>query len=739
MANNSFELGLGLTEEHTALADSVRGFAERHIDTSVLRAAVEARTESLPPFWADLGGQGLLGLHVPEEHGGAGAGLLELAVALEALGRRAQPGPLLPTVLASALLVASDAKVRGELLPGLADGSLTAAVGLAEPLEAATTAEGVTVSGTTVGVLGGAVADLLLLPARIGDGVQWVVLDKADLTVRERDSLDVVRRSALVTADDLAVPAGRLLGGLTEERVRSIAAVVFGAEAVGVASWCTSTAAEYAQVRVQFGRPIGQFQGVKHKCAAMGIELERARAAVWDAARALDAGDESADLAAAVAAVVAPDAAVHCGADCVQVLGGIGFTWEHDAHLYYRRALTLRGLLGRGEQWKAKVARHALSGDSRDIRIDLPEEAEAVRGDIRSAVAEIAALDPDEQLVALGDGGWVQPHLPRPYGRGAGPLEQVVIGEELNRAGVQLPELLMGGWAVPPIVAFGTEEQKQRVVVPTLRGEVVWCQLFSEPGAGSDLASLSTKAERVDGGWRVSGQKIWTTVAQFADWAMLIARTDPHAPKHEGITYFILDMSSPGVTVRPLREATGSQLFNEVFLDDVFVPDDCVVGEPGQGWTVARATLSSERVALGRGNASYPTLADLLRFAEGRELDAIATQRLGEFVCENQVLDLLGARTVLRQLSGVDVSTTSSVGKFLSMRFGQRIAEFCLAELGVAGVVAVQGEPSDKWMDQVIACRAMTIYGGTTEVQLNVIGERMLGLPRDVDRPVGTG
>ncbi|GAB2735864.1 acyl-CoA dehydrogenase [Amycolatopsis magusensis] len=728
-----YQLGLGLTEEHTALADSVRRFTERHLTPAVLRAAVDAKAESLPPFWAELAGQGLLGLHVPEEHGGQGAGLLELAVALEALGRAAQPGPLLPTTLASALLVAADAKVGAELLPGLADGSRVGAVGLADPLSGVESGDGVTVSGETVGVLGGAVADVLLLPARIGGDLRWVVLDREQLTVREQDSLDVVRRSARVEADGVVVPAGRVLDALTAERVRSTAAVLFGADAVGVASWCTSTAAEYAAVRVQFGRPIGQFQGVKHKCAGMGVELERARAAVWDAARALDAGEETAGFAAAVAAVVAPDAAVRCGADCIQVLGGIGFTWEHDAHLYYRRALTLRALLGRGTEWTEAVARQALDGVTRATRIDLPEGSERIRAGVRRELAVIAALSPDEQLVALGDGGWVQPYLPRPYGRGADPLEQVVIGEELKHAGIQLPELLMGGWAVPPIVAYGTEEQKQRVVVTTLRGEVVWCQLFSEPGAGSDLASLSTKAERADGGWKINGQKIWTTVAQFSQWAMLIARTDPDAPKHRGITYFILDMTTPGVTVRPLREATGSALFNEVFLDDVFIPDDCVVGEVNDGWTVARATLSSERVALGRGNASYPTLADLLRFAAGRDLDAVARHRVGEFVCENQVLDLLGARTVLKQLSGADVSTTASVSKFLSMRFGQQIAEFCLAELGVAGAVPVRGEPSDRWMEQVLACRAMTIYGGTTEVQLNVIGERMLGLPRDVD------
>ncbi|GAA2804016.1 acyl-CoA dehydrogenase [Saccharopolyspora taberi] len=734
MSSKGYELGIGLSDEHRALAESVRGFTDRHVTKEVLRATVDG--DAAVPFWPSLAELGLLGLHVPEEHGGQGAGLLELAVALEALGRAAVPGLFVPTVLASAMLVAADAKVGAELLPGLADGSRTAAVGLVCPLTGTATGGDVTVSGSTVAVLGGSAADVLLLPVSIDGTTRWAAIDRAEVRVVEQDSLDVTRASASVTAEDVRISADRVLDALGSEDVRALAAVVFGAEAVGVASWCVSTAAEYAQTRVQFGRPIGQFQGVKHKCAHMGIALEAARSVVWDAARALDSGDETAQFAASAAAVVAPDSAVQCAADCIQVLGGIGFTWEHDAHLYYRRALTLRGLLGRSSDWSAHVARQALDGVSRSAEIDLPEGTESIRERVRGEVAELTGLGAAEQLRRLGDDGWVQPHLPRPFGRGAGPLEQVVISEELKRAGVQLPELLMGGWAVPAVVAYGTEEQKQRVVVPTLRGEIVWCQLFSEPGAGSDLASLSTKAERVEGGWKVNGQKIWTTVAQFSDWAMLIARTDPAAPKHDGITYFILDMSTPGVTVRPLREATGSELFNEVFLDDVFIPDDCVVGEVGKGWTVARATLSSERVALGRGNASYPQLSDLLAFAAGRELDDHALQRIGAFACDNQVIGLLGARSVLQQLSGADSSTTASVGKFLNMRFGQQIAEFCLGELGAAGVVSVRGEPSDKWMEQVISCRAMTIYGGTTEVQLNVIGERMLGLPRD-DAPAG--
>ncbi|SDD08144.1 acyl-CoA dehydrogenase [Actinokineospora iranica] len=723
--------GIGLTPEHAALADSVRAFTERHVTPSALRAAVDARAEVLPGYWSALAEQGLLGLHVPEALGGQGAGLVELAVALEQWGRAAAPGPFTGSALAAALLVAADAKVTPQLVPGLVDGTTVGAVGLASGVDGLRTAAGLLLSGKAVGVLGGVVADVFLLPVGIDGETRWVLLRAGEVSVSEEDSLDVARRSALVAVDGVEVPADRVLDGLADDRARALAAVVLGAEAVGVAAWCVATAAEYAAVRVQFGRPIGQFQGVKHKCAGMAVELERARAVVWDAAKALDAGEDTAPFAAAVAAVVAPDAGVRCAADAIQVLGGIGFTWEHDAHLYYRRALTLRGLLGSSGQWTDRVAEQALAGVSRAAEIDLPEDSAEIRARVRAELAALADLPEDDQLVRLGDEGWVQPHLPRPYGRAAGPVEQVVIAEEIRRAGIALPELLMGGWAVPAIVAYGTEEQKERVVVPTLRGQVVWCQLFSEPGAGSDLASLTTRAERVEGGWKVTGQKVWTTVAQFSDWAMLLARTDASGPKHEGITYFILDMSSPGVTVRPLREATGSALFNEVFLDGVFVPDDCVVGEVGQGWAVARATLSSERVALGRGNASYPTLADLLRFAGGRALDPVARREVGGFVCENQAIDLIGARGVLRQLSGADDGTAASVGKLLSMRFGQRIAEFCVGELGTAGVVSVAGEPSDRWMDQVIACRAMTIYGGTTEVQLNVIGERMLGLPRD--------
>ena len=740
MARNAYELGLGLTEEHTALADSVRSFAERTITTEAVRGRIDAPEEKFPAFWPALVGQDLLGLHVPEEQGGAGAGLLTLAAALEALGRTVAPGPFVPTVLASALLAAADSKVGIEVLPGLLDGSRTAAVALGEPLEAtadnptleaAVDGSGYTLTGVLDAVLGAEHADVLLLPVRIGTDVRWVVLEADQLTVSRQDSIDLLRGSARVEAAAVSFGTDRVLENLSPRRVRSIAAVVLGAEAVGVMSWCVSTAAEYAKMRVQFGRPIGQFQGVKHKCAGMGIALEQARAVLWDAASALDGGDDTADFAAEIAAAIVPDAVVTTAQDCIQVHGGIGFTWEHDAHLYYRRALALRGVLGTREERMDRVAEQTLAGVTRAQVLELPPEAETIRAQIRTDLAALVGLDEDEQLIRLGDEGWVQPHLPQPYGRGAAPLEQIVIAQEIKKAGIAMPQLLMGGWAVQAVVAHGSEQQKQDLAVPTLRGDLVWCQLFSEPGAGSDLASISTKAEKVEGGWRVSGQKIWTTVAQFSDWAMLIARTDPTKPKHEGITYFVLDMTSPGVTVRPLREMTGSALFNEVFLDEVFIPDANVVGEVNDGWHVARTTLAGERVALSQKMQAYATDTDLLHFVAGRELSPVGRYQLGELIAESQAVDLIGSRVVLKQLSGADVSTTSSVGKVLAMRMGQQIAEFVVAQLDVAGTVAIPGQPSDKAMEQLIAGRATTIYGGTTEVQLNVIGERMLGLPRD--------
>ncbi|MFC4058118.1 acyl-CoA dehydrogenase [Planomonospora corallina] len=730
-------MAIGLSEEHEALRESVSGWAERNIPSEVVRAALAAEREERPAFWSGLADQGLLGLHIPEEYGGSGYGLLETAVAVEALGERVAPGPYVPTVLASAVILASGGKAQAELLPGLADGTLTGAVALEAALTGTRGEDGaLTVGGTAEYVLGGTLADVLVLPVTVGGDELWIAVDASAAAVTPIASLDLTRSVAKVGLDGVAVPAGRVLDGLAGSAVRNLAAIVLGAEAAGVASWCVTAAAEYAKVRVQFGRPIGQFQGVKHKASRMLVALEQARATVWDATRAVADGGDEAAYAAAIAGVTAPDAAVHCAKDAVQIFGGIGYTYEHDVHLYYRRALTLRALLGSGAEWAEEVASLALGGVTRELEIELPEEAAALRETIRAELAEIARLEGVEQKRALAAAGYVMPHLPRPWGRDAKPLEQVLIFQELKAARIKLPQMIIGAWVVPSIATYGTPEQQERFLPSTLSGELMWCQLFSEPGAGSDLASLQMKAERVEGGWKLNGQKIWTSVAHFAEWGICIARTSSEGSKHEGITYFLVNMKTPGVTIRPLTEMTGENLFNEVFFDDVFVPDDMVVGEVGEGWKVARNTLSNERVSLSSGSggtgASVPDLLGLARRL-GRELTAAERQELARVVCEGHSINALSLRVTMKQLAGSEPGADASVRKLLSTSHAQHVSECAVGLLGAAAVTAADMKLGDPgvWNRAVLATRAMTIYGGTTEVQLNIIAERMLGLPRD--------
>jgi 3-oxochol-4-en-24-oyl-CoA dehydrogenase len=443
-----------------------------------------------------------------------------------------------------------------------------------------------------------------------------------------------------------------------------------------------------------------------------------------------DAGG-SAALSAASAAAVALDAAVDNAKDCIQVLGGIGYTWEHDAHLYLRRALGLRALLGGSARWRARTAELALDGYRRQARISLAGQEERTRDDVRALAASLRGRPAAEQRVALADAGLLAPHWPRPYGRDAGPAEQLVIDETLRQEGIARPDLMIAGWAVPPIIEHGTDQQRERFVRPTLRGDLTWCQLFSEPGAGSDLASLRTRAERVDGGWRLTGQKVWTSLAHEADWAICLARTNPDAPKHQGITYFLVDMHADGVEVRPLREMTGEALFNEVFLDGVVVPDDCVVGDVDGGWRLARATLANERVAMSGGSSLGSSVERLLAQAaeSGAAADPVVRDRLGHLVAQGHAVSMLGLRATLRSLRGEGPGPESSVQKLVGVEHRQAVAETALELLGPGG--AVVDDRTAPVVHEMLVSRCLSIAGGTTQVLRNLVGERVLGLPRE--------
>ena len=353
-----------------------------------------------------------------------------------------------------------------------------------------------------------------------------------------------------------------------------------------------------------------------------------------------DGGDDQWAFAADVAAVTCFDGAVDNAKACIQVLGGIGFTHEHDAHLYLRRALSLRSLVESSDVAAERLTDRAVAGVRRKVHVDLEGRDADIRADVRAEAERLAALPAEELRPAMVEDGYLTPHWPAPYGLGADAVTQIVIDDELARAGVTRPDIVIAGWAVPTILEAGTAEQKERFVKPSLLGDLVWCQLFSEPGAGSDLASLRTKAERVDGGWKLSGQKVWNSVAERADWGICLARTDAEAPKHKGISYFLVDMRSPGIDVRPLREITGEALFNEVFLDDVFVPDDCLVGDVNDGWRLARTTLANERVAMATSRLSKSTERAVTLAGSG--LSPVENMRVGRV---GRALDrLLAAR-----------------------------------------------------------------------------------------------
>jgi alkylation response protein AidB-like acyl-CoA dehydrogenase len=732
-------VGLAVTDDHAALAATVRRWAEARGLLAEARAALEAPApeETLPPWWGEVADMGWLGLAVGGDRGGQGYGLAELAVVLEELGRWCTPGPLLPTVIAAVAIDrwAGDA----DLARPLVDGTMVGGVALHGELAAEDPAR---VTGRVRGVWGGTLADRFVLPvARAGASAApgWCVVDRADVEVKALAGFDATRGLAELRLDGVDVPSERWLtltgdaAGTDNdaEAPARLAELLAGAEALGIADWCVRTAADYAAVRVQFGRPIGQFQAVKHRCADMLVRLEAARAAVWDAARCLDTGEAGGTVAQASAAALAPEAAFRAAQDCIQVLGGIGYTWEHDAHLFLKRAAAVRHLLPLPATARRRLGVAAAAGERRPLSIELPPEAEPLRAEVRAFLEELRTHDRSEWRRRLADAGYVAPHWPGPWGRDASPVEQLVIDQELWAARVRRPHLAIAGWVLPTLIEHGSPEQQERFVGPSLRGEIGWCQMFSEPGAGSDLASLSTRAEPVDGGWSLTGQKVWTSMAREADWAICLARTDPAAAKHQGIGCFLVDMATPGIEVRPLRELTGSAMFNEVFLTDVFVPDDCVVGSPTEGWAYARTTLANERVSMAEASSFGPGVEALFDLAESEGLlsDPLVLDRLGGLVVDAHAIAVLGLRTALRALGGAQPGPEASVRKLAAVEHEQAVQEAGLALLGPEA--ALTDGPGGAWTAGFLGNRALTIAGGTSEIQRNVIAERLLGLPKD--------
>jgi len=730
-------MGIGLADEHVELHRSITGTLERLGGTALCREVLDAPTETVPDAVGAFAAEGWLGLGIDEALGGQGGTVAEAVIVAEVLGAQLTPGALVPTLIA-ALAAGATREVDRELTHALASGSLAATVVLGQSLSADAMPDGsVIVRGSLKGVPSVGVCDLALVQLGAPDGAGWAFLDLHDGAVTvdgSRPSLDLIRRAGDVTVEGVTLPANRVLSGLGSGYVADLARTLLAAEVCGAARAALDVAVDHAKNRIQFGRPIGQFQGVKHRLASCCIAVEELTAAVWDAALAMDgAAPAERSLAAAVAAALAATVGPRAARDAIQVLGGMGFTWEHDAHLYLRRAISTRQILGGESALLNEVCDAAISGTRRTLGVELPENAAAIRDEITPIVQKVAAAaTDDERRAVLGESGLMFPHFPEPYGRAASAIEQLVIDQVMADLGVRRPPAHVASWALPTLIAHGTVAQQERFVMPTLRGEILWCQLFSEPGAGSDLAALTTKATKVDGGWRIDGQKVWTSTAQWAHYGILLARSNPDAPKHGGITYFVLDMKAPGLDIRPLREITGDSLFNEVFLDGVFIPDDCVVGAVDEGWTLARTTLANERVALASSSAFSGLLEQVVAIAaaEQRASGTVSLSgAIGELLVEAQALALMRQRQTIRSLSGLAPGSEASLAKLLGAEHEQRVADVAVAALGLDALYT-DGDAKAAGRN-ILHTLCLTIAGGTSEVQRNVIGERLLGLPRD--------
>ncbi|MFZ0230639.1 MAG: acyl-CoA dehydrogenase, partial [Mycobacterium sp.] len=675
---------LAITVEQEQLVDAVSSFTNRHAPIDKTRAAFGSiATGELPYWWPEFVANGFHAVHLPGHVGGQDGTLADMACVVEAAAAALLPGPLLSTVSASAVAGLADSSAK-PLLTDLAAGT-TAAVVLPEHCDVRAVPDGSSwrLAGWSGSVLGICAAQRILLPARTADGDElWFALDATaqspGLTIEPQQGTDLCTDVGVLDLADHLVPDSAVISSLSTERARCVVVALAACAAAGAVRHCADAATEYIRTREQFGRPVGAFQALQHKAATLLVNSELAASSAWDAVRAEGESIEQHRLAASSAAVMAVAAAPDLVLDALLMFGAIGYTWEHDTHLYWRRATSLAASLGPMTHWTREVGELARTC-KRSTTIDLGDVESEFRARVAATLDKAMRLSNDHysgdirtpglatgpQRDLLAQEGLVAPNLPAPWGVGASAVQQVIIADEFGkRPELIRPSLGIAEWILPTILNSGSDLQRERFARPILRGVQPWCQLFSEPGAGSDLASLSTRATKVDGGWLVNGHKIWTSLADRAQFGALLARTDPDAKKHRGIGYFLIDMTSPGVEVSPIQQASGRFEFNEVFLKDVFVPDAMLVGQPDEGWSLAVSTMAVERTAIGN-YVSIDRADALRRIAEiaGPEQDA-ALRALGDVEAYSTAIKAVVLRETLRLVEGQGPGPTSSIAKY---------------------------------------------------------------------------
>jgi alkylation response protein AidB-like acyl-CoA dehydrogenase len=777
-------------DEVALVRESARAFAAGASGPAAIRAGrfrLPWHEADRLPAMADLGWFGAL---IPAEHGGHGLGFAAMAALVEELGRGLIGGDLLAlAVLAPRALLRGDNEVlTARLLPAVADGARLLALAWQEGSDALADPEATTTTATPEGdgwrldgakrfVAGAWAAQGFLVNARSPDGLRLFHLprDAAGLRAEEewradgspatRLTLDGVRAGAADVAAGPARAAAAVAAAIEET------AILAAAELVGVTRAALATTLDYMRLRVAFGRPIASFQALQHRAADMHVQQELAAATLADAVRAAEGKPDAEVLrtAAARAKARCNEAALFVTRQAIQLHGGIGFTDACDAGLYLKRALVLSAWLGTTAAHHARLSPYA--GSAPGAGPD-PEAAEAGATLARLHATPVAERDwnavPDAAFravahlfldrnlprdlrfragrqgwKAIGDWylflsreGWLAPTWPAAWGgMGLSPAKLLIYYEEMERVGG--PRLLDHGInnVGSILLERGTEEQRRTYLPKILSGEHIWCQGYSEPDAGSDLASLRTEAVLDGEEFVVTGQKIWTTLAQEATHIYALVRTDKSKPGRDGISFLLMDLRQPGVTVRPILNIAGHSEFCEVFLDGARTHRSNLVGALNDGWAVSRAVLGFERLRVGSPRNSTLALQRLVRAAAelGLDRDPLIRARLVALTCDVQDLASLYERAADALKAGIAPGPEASVLKILATETEQRLTQTLVEILGDVGTLAGPQLPGNRSVDALtpfLSTRAVSIYGGTNEIQRNIIAQRVLRLGR---------
>ena len=775
------------SDEQEQLRLAVRRFLADQSPTSEVRRLMETDTGYDTSVWQRLADDlAVTGVHIPEAYGGQGFTFAELAIVVEEMGRALLCAPYFSSsvLAATAILNAGSEADKGEWLPAIASGKRLAALAVAEPngrrdasgLE--TTVTRGRLNGTKSFVVDGHTADILIVAT--AQSFYAVEATAPGVSRRLLTTIDATRKLARIDFDDVQArpigDAGTAAAALA--RTLDLAAVALANEMVGGAQALLESAIAYANMRVQFGRAVGSFQAIKHRCADLLLDVELAKSAAYQAAEAAAANDADLPALASLAKAAASDAYMRAARDCIQIHGGIGFTWDNDTHLWYKRAKSSEAFLGDAAHHREKLMRHwrvptpsnapeAAKSPVRPVPQD--RDSASIRTEVRAWLE--ANWDPEASLAEwrgkLADSGWGMPMWPKQwFGRDLPQALAPAVDAEFARIdAVGVAKTGIRLLAAATLLEHGSDAQKARYLRRILTGEDTWCQLFSEPGSGSDLAGATTRADFDGENWIVNGQKVWTTSAHHADYGLLLARTDWDSPKHQGLSYFILDMRQPGVEVRPLKQMNGHASFNQVFFTDAVIPPENQIAKIGEGWSVAITTLAHERRGADglRGQARESSLPGRIYEEERQEIAtvmepykwypqragrvdlvverAVATGAIDDPVVRQEIAKLLtmarsaewtARRARAAQEQGRPQGPEGSLGKLASSNVARLANHVHTMIAGADAMLSGTDGPLDGLIAEIlVSVPATSIAGGTDEIQRNIIAERVLGMPKE--------